>query len=454
MPVLDINLEEDNFISQYVSTFMQQSSGHPEFKYGCAVTALSIAVDRRVFVPLKHATKRLKKGIVPNVWMLLIGQSSSSGKTTCFDELNDLIQSAGIGHQMPNTFSRESLSEILCETPICYYLNDEIAGLLKDIHKNGGYLSGLSDELCKLYDNPGKYYKRLTQKKGGQNEFVAENISISFLGATTPLNFKNSVEPGDLESGLLARYLISAPTGTPEYQPVELATVENMDDLRDLTDRYKEIWDSIHLFQNLIFKPSARALTAYNEWQKAEVEKVASGGDDSQTLNARLRDYSFKLACLYYIGSQQFRTDARREYESLKKSGGNLTFMGDPVQESVYLAEFEIPDKYFVEGMKHTRQYFIPTSTRLLGDTIQQNDNNHANSIINVLKRAPEHTLSRSELLRKLSRYIHAAELDRLIQLLRDELIIATSIDHSIDKNGRARNTTVITLIGEKELNI
>lgn len=447
MPELKINLEEDNFIQEYISTFMNKSGGFPEFKYSGALAALSICADRRIYSPLSFSD------VIPNIWLILIGQSSFSGKSTAFDEFLDLIQSAGIGNKLPDSFSRQSLIECLAETPTAYYANDEVGGLLKEMHKKGGHLNGLSDDLCKYYDNPKVIHKRLTKKSGGGDTFTANNVYMSVLMATTPLNFKNSTEPTDLESGLLARYLIVQPEGTPEYIDVSISTISATQQTKALSTRLSEIWTAVHKFENLLFTPSTEALERYNHWQRSLRDHQQQESEDNLTLSSRLRIYVFKLAAIYYIGSRQFIKDANLKYQDLKASGGNITFLTDVADKepAAYQAVFKIPDIYFDEALKHVRDYFLPTSSHLLADSIQQNDNNHTNAVINALKRAPEHTLSRSQLSRRLSKYVHTAELDRILELLQDELIVQTATDKSLDKLGRQRNTQIISLIDEKE---
>ncbi|UUX91621.1 DUF3987 domain-containing protein [Methanoplanus endosymbiosus] len=448
MPELKINLEEDNFVQEYISTYMEKSGGFPEFKYSGALTALSICADRRIHLPLSFSD------VIPNIWTILIGQSSFSGKSTAFDEFLDLIQSAGIGNKLPDSFSRQSLIECLAETPTAYYANDEVGGLLKEMHKKGGHLNGLSDDLCKYYDNPKVIHKRLTKKAGGGDTYTANNISMSVLMATTPLNFKNSTEPTDLESGLLARYLIVQPEGTPEYIDVSISTIGTAEQTKALSDRLSEIWTTTHRFENLLFIPSTEALERYNHWQRSLREHQKQESEDNLTLSSRLRIYVFKLAGLYYIGSRQFIKDANLKYQDLKASGGNIAFLTDVADKepAAYQAVFNIPDCYFDEALGHVKDYFLPTSSRLLADSIQQNDSNHINAVINILKRAAENTLSRSQLSRRLSKYVHTAELDRILELLQDEGIIQSTIDSSADKLGRMRNTQIICLIDEKEV--
>lgn len=444
MPELKELLPECNFITDYTRAHLLKSGGHREFKHAAAVTLLSIAADRRIQIPLSFGD------VYTNVWGLILGLSSISGKSTAFDEMKEILKSAAIGEKLPDTFSREALIECLADTPQAYILNDEVDRLLRDMKKAGGYLNGFSADLCTYYDNPDQIKKQLTKRGNGQASYEIFDLYISLLWGTTPANFERAADPSDLESGLMARLLLYKPEGAPEY--IDVSTNQGFrDDLTQIAKRLKQIFESVHQFQTLQMKPSEKSLKAYNDWQRKYRNDILKQSEGALTLSGRLRVYCFKLAALYYLGSPEFISDAENLYNS--QIGGNLHFESTTGKPEVFLGVLEIPDLYFEIAMQHVRDYFMQVSCKALTETIEMNTTNSANAVINALKKAAEMTLTRSQLLRRLAKYIHAAELDRLIDLLEDEAIISRQFDNEPDKRGRRRNTEIITLINEKEVN-
>ncbi|MEA2034836.1 MAG: hypothetical protein U9N40_05035 [Euryarchaeota archaeon] len=434
MPELKIDLEQDNFVCQYIDTFHTKAGGYSEFRHAAAVTLLGIATDRRIRMELSFGT------VIPNIWTLFLGESSIAGKSTVYDEARDILTRADMGTAMANEFSKEAIPQALAAEPHRYIFNPEVSGLLAGIHKTNGHLAGLQDDLSFLYDNPDRYTKQLTKA-----EYEAYNIFINALCCTTPLRFQENTEPGDLQGGLLTRFLLYCPQKKPLYVPVTIATHNIEEAVHRIAVQLKQIAEMIARFKTIYMFPSQKALDAFNQWMQDDLYSDNATGDTESTLIGRLRTYVFKLSIIYYIGSEAFLKDAEKVYNTCLQ--GNLTFSRPSKNTEVFQAEMSIPDVYFFEAMKHVRGYFLPTSSTALDEATEYNTQNNLQKILRLLKRAPRQRLTRSQLMQKISGRITAKELNELVDLCEDEGIVMREYDNSTDARGRQKHTEIIVLL-------
>jgi hypothetical protein len=341
---------------------------------------------------------------------------------------------------MANEFSKEVIPQALAAEPHRYIFNPEVSGLLAGIHKTNGHLAGLQDDLSFLYDNPDRYTKQLTKA-----EYEAHDVFINALWCTTPLRFQENTEPGDLQGGLLARFLLYCPQEKPTYVPVTLATCDTEETVQKIAVRLKQIADMIARFRTIYMVPSQKALDVFNQWMQDDLYSDKATGDTESTLIGRLRTYVFKLSIIYYIGSDAFLKDAEEAYNHSIQ--GNLTFSRPREQPEVFQAGMTIPDVYFFEAMEHIRGYFLPTSSTALDEATEYNTQNSLQKILRLLKKAPGQRLTRSQLMQKISGRITAKELNDLVDLCEDEGIAIREYDNSKDSRGRQKNTEIIILL-------
>lgn len=443
--VLDIRLPEGHIVPDLIEFWMNQAGGHPEFKYAQAISILSALAEGKIYMDLSFGR------VYPNMWCLLLGLSSVSAKTSGINEFVEFIRYLQVP-QLPISFSREGFGEALSLTPNAVYANDEIVGLLKGMHRQGSYLSGLSDDLCQYYDCPDVIVRRLAKGKNAEPRgYEIHNPYITFFGATTPKSFNDNALPEDFEGGLLARFLLFRNDRPAVYVDVGHSNSEAISTKSTLIRRLMDIQAAIRLYRRIELRLSDSAFAAYNAWQRKELERAAAAGEDAITISARLRVYTFKLAMLYFVGSPEFTETLNSEYESrpdIDKERMNL-LPGENLKK-IDRGVFNIPDEYFFEAMRHIQEYFTPMSEFCIAEAIRQNAKSTTNQIILTLEKAPGRTLTRSALMRNLPKSIPARELTEQLDMLEDDGIVARSFQETIDKLGRPRRREVVTLIADR----
>jgi hypothetical protein len=422
-------------IRDYIDLFMDRTGGHAIFKYASALTAIALVTDRR-------AVSRLSFGDVhPNVFCLLLGMTSDSGKTSTVKEFTDLsinIHEDFRNKELPNRFSPEGFFKALSAQPKGFLAKDEISALIAGMNRSGGYLAAFREDLCEFYDNPGVKIRQLSK-----DTITASEIFVQVLAATTLESFEKHIDPIDLESGFLARFLIFNPGDEQPVQiPVRIRTQQNQDEINALKNHLKDIYLAIKKFATLNFIFSETALKKYDLWN--EIRVTGQKSTIERSISARLRTYVFKLAILYYIGAPEFLTDVEPVVE---KETSRFRYGEQDSRVGIFThAEITVPDYWFGIALRHISEYFLPQAVKCMGEAIDNGNETNINLILRCLKKAEGKQLGRADLLLKVRRNVSAKDLDDIIKTLWLEGKI-DCFDQAIPgKNGRTYTKTVYKL--------
>jgi len=379
IPVLNYNLDETNFISQYIKYWHTRTDAYQEYHHMAATCLLSIAVNRKILIPLTFDDIR------PNIWCIALGKSGISRKSTAVNKIKTFANKAFPDHLLPNAFTMESLIELLSSTPRAHMVADECAGLLQGFNKKQ-YLADVRDVLCQMYDGQDIRRKlRTSQRKNGETDFRVDAPYLTFAWATTYEGFQMSATTLDVMSGLLNRFLIYAPNYKKSRLGASIATIDVRAGLDDLMARYLQIVQTINLFGSILMYPSERAIRMYNEWEeKEEIKILAEETDAKGSIMARMGPTIFKLSVLYYIGSDEFKMDAHEKYALLNPGGEAFDVEG--VQMDLYKIEMSIPDKFFEEALANVIEYFYPVASSALQMVNNATDQNVQETILRFLR--------------------------------------------------------------------
>jgi len=235
--------------------------------------------------------------IFPNVWILLVGYSGISRKSTCLNLARNVLPSGS--YLLPNEFTKEALVEELSINPQGICLWDECGSLLKQFKINRGhYMTGLDDLLCLLYDFKGIYKRKLVK-----GTFQLENVCFNMVWATTISKFAN-VELDQISSGFLARFLIVF--GEKDYaMPRRSLEPEDEERMEVAKQRLQKVWNVFHS-KHLKFKFDSAALELVNAWQTEHEEELKQIPDPEEAdvkgaIVTRLGDYLIKFSALYEV---------------------------------------------------------------------------------------------------------------------------------------------------------
>lgn len=148
--------------------------------------------------------------IRPNLWVMFLGPSSISHKTTMLNMVTELINGSASYALISQDFSPEGLLQELYDTsnegetsPYGVMIKDEFGGLLESLGKKE-YMAGSKDLLMQLYDNSPNISRSLSKKK-----ITLHYPYFCWLTATSAQRFTQTFNVGDLYTGFSARFLIA-----------------------------------------------------------------------------------------------------------------------------------------------------------------------------------------------------------------------------------------------------
>lgn len=238
----------ERFTEKYLEYTKEFTDCPDVFLMWGALLAISASLSRKVYVEIGAWNQS------PNLWIVLIGKSSSH-KSTAISRVEDLIESIDIDRMAPSEFSGESILKALSENSTRLFIFDEAKSFFDSMAKT--YNQGLNALLTTLYRKPN--YSRSTLKHGIvsiQNAYIAMGM------ATTPEWLRESLIDAEKSamSGFLSRFLMIPYSGngnTPYPKPPP----------HDLV-KFGALKDMLRDFQRIDqpFKYTAEADKAFESW--------------------------------------------------------------------------------------------------------------------------------------------------------------------------------------------
>ncbi len=299
-PTKKINPEDllRDFISEYVEFYSYMNKAIPkDYLEACAIFAISAVVGGRV------SMRALASGEEkPNVFIILLGASSISHKSTPIKVVEKLLRSIDDITFLSGRFSIEGAVMDLRVSPCGIIVRDEFTGLLADVSKS--YVQDLKEFFCELYDR--KIGARSTIKYG---KVIVKEPCNSFLSATTPDNLSTKLKREDYSGGYLPRHLLVFPEPTRDDGGIDIMTVKDMSIEFNITQTLRYISgkfpkDSVTdvRFEGFIDRDNTgEAYKLFNEWVIVNKAVAKEQREDVEPFYARLVDYFIKLCMIFQL---------------------------------------------------------------------------------------------------------------------------------------------------------
>jgi len=221
--------KEYGFVEEYIEWASSLGDAATQYHQAGAFTILSALLSGRVTLPTSYGP------VVPNLWFMILGDTTLTRKTTAMDIATDLLQDVDPDAILATDGSVEGLLQGLSTRPKrpSIFLRDEFSGLLEMITKKD-YYAGMAEVLTKLYD--GKLQKRILRK---EEITVRDPILLIFAGG-----IRNRVQGllthEHVSSGFIPRFVfVTAESDTSRLQPLGPPTVKDLGN-RDLLIRRME----------------------------------------------------------------------------------------------------------------------------------------------------------------------------------------------------------------------
>jgi putative DNA primase/helicase len=290
---------DDHYLTRWIKYAAKRTDAAYEYHEAVALIQLAAATPN-----LRAHLAQSAYGLAGNLYLLIIGDSTVSRKSTSARFAHQIIEKAIPDSLCADQMSTEGLIETLSSRPAdstTWYV-DEFADLLKKLHTRS-YMAGIEGLILNVYDGANYTHRRHTKrsKSGIKLEDVdqIESPHLSILGATTPSIFQ-TITHSDVTSGLLPRFAIVFPKNKPVRKPFFVLPADakaERDDfenwLRPLHSWSMEKCHEVNFAENTLEKLDRFA---------AEIERNPPDSDIKRTMLERLNAMVHKLAMLVAAG--------------------------------------------------------------------------------------------------------------------------------------------------------
>jgi hypothetical protein len=233
--------------------------------------------------------------IFPNLYLLLLGSSSTVKKSTSLDIARGILDVVDESLVYEDEFTTEAVLRKLMSRPQATFCWDEFGAMLSIFERS--YMKGGKELFTRLYGCPPKYKRMIIgDKKATDNNSFIENPCINIATTSTLEWFVNRVKEEDIKSGFLARFLYvpGEDSGNDYFRPPRLDQALKAEVIFEL----KQI-QSISGEADV----TPEAYRIGEDWYfdlKSQMRK-GDNGDKLNPFYSRLQTYLIKFALIYQI---------------------------------------------------------------------------------------------------------------------------------------------------------
>lgn len=289
-----------DFLTLYHQYASEVTDASPDYHAFMGLATLGTILGNNVFYPFGD-TK-----YYPNIWLILIGESTTDHKSTALKISQRLIRkySQQTSTQLihPNEFSHESLLKSFHRQPCGAFYIDEFSTWMGILNKR--YNEGSKGLFATFYEFDGIYERTLTKAT-----YKVENPAPSILCATTTDWFIDHLQESDVRGGLMVRFLIIPSTRRGEDKSLPpMADIFKRNMILDWFDVFRQIKGACYMLS-----PAKRI---HDEWYHAMRGRSARGV--FAPFAGRLQAYLIKFAMLLEINrSQKLKITAKSMREAV-----------------------------------------------------------------------------------------------------------------------------------------
>lgn len=237
MPDIGLEPASETIVNKYVDWATQATDAVPIFHELGAFIILSSLLSSNIRLETDYGS------IVPNLWGMLLGESTLTRKTTAMRLATDVIAHVDSSVLTATDATVEGLLSELRVRPsmASLFFRDEITGLFDAINRKD-YMASFREVVTNLYDVPAVFRRALSKET-----VYVENPILIFFGGGVRDKVYGLLNEEYILSGFLPRFLIvSGNTDLERLRFTRRASEENVNDRLAI---YKSL-DEIHSFYN------------------------------------------------------------------------------------------------------------------------------------------------------------------------------------------------------------
>jgi len=292
IPNLHGLLDDDHYINVYCDWVSSLSDTYYEYQVGTAFWLLSAVSDGKVQLKTKQEV------IKPNLWMFILGRSTTSRKTTAITKAKEIYTAATDTVLYNDDYSIEGYLKLLEKHPVSHFVRDEAAGLLAKNYKK--YNDGIFDTECNIYDG------QETRKTLSKEEVIIKGPYVTHLYGTTLDSFSQIMQVSTVLGGYGFRFLYFAPDYVKPRKNIDLESNEDIVKWAEVLTRTKTLKKFFDETDIINFTADPEAMDKYNDAVNQLEDIIDSLGN--RMLNSalgRYQIYILKLAMLIELGKSK-----------------------------------------------------------------------------------------------------------------------------------------------------
>ena len=295
MPNLHKILPEDHFINVVDSWMSGLSDTYYEYRVSSALWLLSALTQGKGCVAMKQGT------IHPNLYILLLGQSTKSRKSTAIKKIKPIFEAATDGSLYNDDPTIEGYLEMLAKNPVQNFIRDEVAGLMAKYHKK--YNDGIFDLECNVYDGDSVRKIKAAGRDKEPKEYIIKDPYVTHLYATTPDKYSSVMSMEDFMCGYGYRLLYSFPTYAKARMDNDIEDNEDAKAWAEVSYRTKLLYKRYQEAAKFKFTMTKGAIKLYNDIGiNLEDAGEALHNEQLDSAIGRAQDNILKLAMLIEVG--------------------------------------------------------------------------------------------------------------------------------------------------------
>lgn len=188
----------ETFVDEYKSWAIEATDAVADFHDLSAFMLMSAVASNSVRLETSYGV------MVPNIWGMILGDSTLSRKTTAMRMIIDILGQLDSDMILATDGSVEGLLTGLEDRPnkTSLFFRDELSGLFESINKRD-YLAGMPATFAGLYDVPPFFIRRLRKET-----IRIENPIFLFFGGGVRDSVYQAIDEQYVVSGFLPRFLV------------------------------------------------------------------------------------------------------------------------------------------------------------------------------------------------------------------------------------------------------
>ena len=291
----------EGFFKNYMAYGVRMSYAYSAYHFAGALALVSMIAGRKV------AMKSTSNTIFTNVFLMIIGLTTISGKSTACDMFFDeffkkLVRIDGHVEEIQKKLSPQALIQSLSEVPHRIWYYDECSEFFKDIQNT--WASTLENIMCGIYDGRDQSY-RLSLKKNQPSQFNANNVFLTAVFNTTTTEIENHLSSNSLGSGFVPRWMwfwmfcenpIRANRATTKEDEIEKEKL--FQEIRKVQVILKKAYERANMETSIIFNPHPKL----ENWRLEDTKKHLKVEDEMHRVGtSRLMPQAYKIAMLFSL---------------------------------------------------------------------------------------------------------------------------------------------------------